>query len=469
MSYYPVFVVSLVAFVLTISSGDVKNKILKLLKFPIFYLGVFFVAYICIQIENPWAEFSQFDGFSKLTFLNFCPYLPSGVIVFNDTTEIVYQTIIQSMLVVFVASAVYLNINSQSDVVFFAVAISMSAFLCACLGIVSSQFFPNTIYIWGIRDFNESLPFGSFPYKNQCAAYLLLGLACCLGLCSHFWNCGRRNLLITFFFTFSLVICIAILMSQSVGAIAMLAVFLAIILSSAVVKISVVYRVEWWRIILHLSALAFAFVFVSVAIVHSSVLGERTKSRLNEFISSASMSQAYEKLSSDRDFFKSVTLDMILTGGYGGGGESAKSADFMKIFYGAGAESYPNISRIYLSGEKKFSTYAYSSTFHKTDASVLLNAAHSDFLQITFEYGILWGGILCILCGFWLYKILHKKFWRSGFAYSLSVGVIIIFLYSFNDIILYNNFIVVNIIVLAILSTNRLYLSTDKSASLCDS
>lgn len=163
----------------------------KLIKFPLFWIGLALLAYVTLQALNPAWEYATNGRTRWMNRIDHIAWLPSGVRVPFERWGpwrmlLIYGSVFLTICTVWVS----LTRRRSLQVVFTTVAIN--GLLLAALG-VAQRLVGNGRIFW----FYESPApgfFSTFVYKNHAGAYLLLTLATCCGLAAWYYSRGLRRM-----------------------------------------------------------------------------------------------------------------------------------------------------------------------------------------------------------------------------------------------------------------------------------
>lgn len=198
----------------------------KLVKFPIFWLGLLLLGLIVCQAYNPAWEYAT-D--SKVFWLKSRPHnsaLPTGVSAPLEKWNQWRMLIIYSSVWLTVCS-IWVAFTRRHTVQFFLMALALNGLLLSVFGLAQRMFGNGKIY-WFVDSSNPSF-FSSFIYKNHGGAYLNLALAIACGLCGWYYLRGLRRMEKSnpsgVFAFFATCIAVSVLTSYARGATVMMLVF----------------------------------------------------------------------------------------------------------------------------------------------------------------------------------------------------------------------------------------------------
>lgn len=438
MSYIPVFCVFCLAFIFVLAAnGGFRCNLLKLSRFAPFWIGLALAVYIVVQILNPWLEFIHMDGYSAPRILDCFEFLPTSVFSADSSVDSYYASIIAVLLALVFSCALHIEISSREDCIYYAkVFFAVSTILGAC-AICDSIFFRDSVYIWGIMDQSAGQHYGSFVYKNQCGAFLLMGLICGISLCLSSMRFGHSIAKLTVYGIGIAINVASIFISRSVGSI----IFCVLILIVSVF----VAAIRFQSLNLKISALAIVSIPVLALSLllfylgHSSVMA--SFERLDNFISGeADFDKKVRDLAGDRGKFKEIATEFILTGG-DWKNSSPKNVSIQRIILGSGATSFGKIMRLRGAGDSYFHSKVYSSSLKPSAAITVPVHVHCDILEAVFEFGLAWLLTFIAMSVYFIKRMVRAKFWRSSFLSIQCAGILLILIYSSSDIIFYNMFL----------------------------
>lgn len=454
-SFLPLMFVFLLVFITALLSGEIEDNVKKTLRFPLFWLGICFSVYIFVQGLNPWAAFIERAGYIDIYYKDFYRFLASGLEATNSNGLASASVVAMVLLVTFAVSALNILISSYEDCLRYCAAIAVGGFTCALAGILQYFLVGNFHYMLNLFERGHSTPFGTFFYRNQAGAYMLIGICATAALFgkyafSYDSNCKKRAVICSLCLFAISVAVFAIFISLSASAallcLLLLPLLLVICLCHAFSRLGLRYFVASFGAI---------SLFVGIAIVaiafNPNILGKRFVEKFNDATSADSFAVGLNKAGGGRETFKAIALKMTMDGGY----YNNEISDFQKaskIVFGSGANSFGNVSQAYISNDKRFYSENFTQGGVRVPKVVKLDYAHSDFIQFAFEYGLIWLGVLFMLFSFWVGLLFVGKFWKSAFLTMLAVSVPMTMLYSLSDIIFYNPLISLNVLAVGVIA-----------------
>lgn len=365
----------------------------KLLRFPIFWVGLVLLAYIACQGFNPAWKFNQNErGAWWMTAIDHLRWLPSGVDVPLQRggqwrSLIVYASIWMTLC------ALWVGITRRRSLQILFTAIAANGIALALFGLLQRLLGNGKIY-WFYESSNPSF-FSSFIYKNHAGAYLNLTLATACGLSGWYYLRGLRRMeksnpagIFAFFATF---IAINVLISYSRGATMVMLLFLA----GAIIA----FLVHQFTAP---SALRRPIVMITLVLLFGYFL----KTGLDALNTGEAWSRfrhaftANDISARSREVANMASLDMLKD--YWVKGVGGNSFRFIYSIY---QQHYPEI---YGQGGKMQMWWEY---------------AHNDILQFPIEFGVF--GLLAPLfaVGWLLVRLLRHFFWDNPLSLCLMYGL----------------------------------------------
>ncbi len=199
----------------------------RLLKFPLFWLGLLLLVLVVVQALNPWWVWERNATSWWLRRVTDIPWLPTSIDAPFERSNASRQLLIYGSAWLTVC-ALWIGITRRRSLQILLGVLVGNGLLLAVAGFVQRMTDPRKV-LW-IREFPGADSFGSFVYRNHAGAYLGLAAAAALGLAVwHFFE-GRRKMSRStpsaLWFVALVVLVFAVLFSFSRGAVITLAVFL---------------------------------------------------------------------------------------------------------------------------------------------------------------------------------------------------------------------------------------------------
>lgn len=208
----------------------------KLLRFPLFWIGLALLGYIAIQALNPSWEYRSDGKNWWMRKIDYTPWLPTSVDApfarwGPGRLLMIYATVWLTLCTLWV------GITRRRTLQRFFTILAINGLALALFGLVQ-RFTTNGKIFWFWTSPNASF-FSSFVYKNHGASYLLLALALTCGIAAWYYLRGLRRLEKSnpsgVFAFFATCIAVAILTSYARGATIVMLVFLCLCIGAFVV------------------------------------------------------------------------------------------------------------------------------------------------------------------------------------------------------------------------------------------
>ena len=158
----------------------------RLVRFPVFWLGLAFLGYVLIQAVNPAWTYMADGKVWWLHRLDNITWLPAGMVTPFDKAN-PWRSLMIYTSAFLPACAVWIGFTRRSTLRYLFTALATNGFLLACVGI-AQRLEGNGKILWFI-DAPNSYFVSSFIYKNHAAAYFNLILALTSGLA--LWHLAR--------------------------------------------------------------------------------------------------------------------------------------------------------------------------------------------------------------------------------------------------------------------------------------
>lgn len=375
----------------------------KLLKFPIFWLGLALLGYILVQALNPAWRYMTDGTVFWMEQIESVSWLPTGVEApFAKWNQWRMLTIYSSVWLT--VCAVWVGFTRRRTLQAFLMALAFNGLLVAAFGIAElPRLFGNGKMFWFFTSPNPAF-FSSFIYKNHGGAYLNLILTITCGLAAWYYLRGLRRMeksnpsgLFAFFAT---CIAAAILLSFARGATLIMFSFLFICVVAFVI---------------HQIFLPSENRKAVVAIVLILIFGYFLKTGYDAM----NMGEAWDRLQQGisrqdaslqtRELAREAASEML--GDNWGKGIGAGSFRFLFTPY---QHRYPDLVSI-------------------GGAPAFWEHAHNDILQFPIELGL--GGILLLAAsaGYWLFSLVKSYFWENALSTTILLGLVLTVVYAWWD------------------------------------
>ena len=392
---------------------NVKQNLGRLLKLPFFWFSFFFLCYILFQAFNP--SFQQVHGENRWWVESISPPLSSQLpsSVQSDYSEMnAFRALVTHASAFCLVIGVFVGIQRRGLLLFALWAFILSASTMGFVAIL--QEFTNTQKILGVFETVNPNFWGTFSYRNQGAALLMLNMLIC-GVLYFFYARRARNALRRggphFICCLFLLLSFgSIWLSLSRGGI-----ILSLLLTAGFILLFLIgsfknsfFSQRLWQLVTTVFVLILGVLFV-FQFTNFKQLQSRT-SQLALSISD------YE--SDSRMLASKATFDM------------AKD----RLKYGWGAGSFRYIFPIY---QQDYEAIFYH-YYHKKKGWMgrkYYEYAHNDWVQFLAEYGV----VGCVPLGLLFIYLLYKSFVKiRRFPFVvlfLLLGLSLIFLHNFFDFI----------------------------------
>jgi O-antigen ligase len=366
----------------------------RLLKFPLFWLGLAMMGYVIIQATNPAWVYTTDGKVWWMTKVPFNEWLPSGVRAPFATWGPWRMLLIYAATWLTVCS-IWVGFTRRRSVQTVLVVLAANGLLLAALGTAQKLISPNGKIFW-LVDVPGATTFASFIYKNHGGNYLNLTLAVACGLAAWFYLRGLRRLEKSnpsgVFAFMATCIAIAILISFARGATVAMLVFVCGCV--AVFSLHQLLSKDTNRkpVVAIMLLLVFGY-FAKLGL--EALNSKEAWSRLREGLENTEVSLE------DRRLAKDATLDM--------------AKDYWKR--GAGVGSFRYIFPLY---QQKHPTI-----FGTGGGRLFWEHAHNDVVEIIAEQGI--AGLLILIgaCGYLGFGLLRARFWRNPLSGCIVFGVLL--------------------------------------------
>lgn len=382
----------------------------KLLRFPIFWLGLLLLIYITLQGLNPSWEFRSSGKLWWLHKIKHITWLPTGL----DTPYLRMNA--WRMLTIYgsawlLVCALWVGVTRRKSILILVNAIVINATLLAIIGI-AQKIAGNGLMLW---KFDPVAPYfvSTFIYKNHAGTYFNLVLAATTSLA--LWHTFRakerlaRSSPAPLYAFCAVVIGGVILLSGSRGAILLLSVQLL-----SIAGVFLIWNVrrnatKTGRFILCLVALG---CLILAGLSGKNILPERTAAKFDRlFGEKTDVSVSSRRLVALCTW--QMAKDKLLTG-WGAGG--------YRFYFPVYQKKYPEIM---------FNPYSRG---HR----LRWEYAHCDYLQFLAEVGLIGTAIAASMGAAWLVLLRRIQVWRQPACLLLLGGVAVTLIHSLFDFGLYN-------------------------------
>jgi len=381
----------------------------RLLHFPIFWLGLAFLAFIAVQGLNPAWNYVPIPGGHWLQGISHVRWLPSGM-----RTPLAEASPWRSLLIDGSAwlsvCAVWTGFTRRRALRILLAVLAANAFLLAMLGLLQRASGASRIF-WSWQPPAEYFV-ASFIYRNHAGAYFNLMLSVCCALA--FWwrerslRSGTRSSPAIIFAFFAAAVAEIVLCSYSRGSILLMVPFLAIVAGLAL-------RRAWGRRASGHSFLPTVALGVALAAVLGlgvfALAGHRTAERMEDLRREIKSGAANTRVLLDEATW--AMADDQLATGWGAG-------SFRYVFRGYQAR-YPGIM--------------IAPDSHRP---MLFEHASNDYLELLAEGGICGTGLLAAGLAYYLVRLQRLRAWRNPLALILLLGCLVTMIHAGFDFPLAN-------------------------------
>lgn len=379
----------------------------RLRRFPIFWLGLAFLLWGLVHTLNPSSR-AQVDFQRGLWFMyqvEPLAWLPSGVDApFARMNG--WRMLMIHGAAWLAACAAWVGLTRRRSSRVLLTALVLNAVVIALVGL-AQRVGGNGKVLWFITRPAGADFFGSFFYVNHAGAFLNFSAAGSFAL--GFWHAqraermGDRSSPAVIFGLLGGLLLIAALMTFSRGA--------ALVASLTLVAVALLFIVvQLWRRRSGLLVGA-AVLLALLAGYGAQILGAgRTLDRFKDFAGTR-----MEITSGARAMAAQATWDMARDKLWTGWGPGAFQYHFPKY-----QKAYPEI---------------YGSTW---ESRLFWEHAHSDPVQLLAEFGLVGFGLLVAGGGWWAYRLVCVRFWRSPWLLCLVGGGVFLFIHANFDFHFYN-------------------------------
>ncbi|MDR1789162.1 MAG: O-antigen ligase family protein [Opitutaceae bacterium] len=384
----------------------------RLLRFPVFWLGLPLLGYMLVQALNPESAYTVTGYLSygrplykwTLAPLAYVEWLPSGVAApLTDAEMGTWRALLIYGQAWLVACAMWTGITRRSSIVGLLTAVVVNAAVFAAVGI--AQRFANSLdMLWFLpAPRHVSYWFAGIIYKNHAGAYMNLAAAISTGLlCRHIGRGdGARGRPAPLFALFNILLGIAIFITQSRGAFFLFAAYTA--LSLPVIIVRGIRARDGGRVGIVVFA-AVAAVLIPAAVLSMRFLDikqytPRYESLLKKWAEDRWTEDASYVL---REKTREITLEM--------------AKDRLWLGWGAGSFRY-----IYPSYARRL----HPEVLGAPGRDRRWEYAHNDYVQFLAEFGVVGSSLAALLLGSGLVQLIRRRFWRYPHIALMFLGLLV--------------------------------------------
>lgn len=374
----------------------------KLIRFPIFWIGLALLAYVTLQALNPaWKYVVDARGFWWMEAIEAKSWLPRGVIAPFEKWNQWRMLVIYASGLLTVCS-IWVAFTRRRTVQLFLIILAVNGLLLGLLGV--AQRMTNAGKIYWLVDSPNPLFFSSFIYKNHGAIYLFLTLAITCGLASWYYLRGVRRFE----------------KSNPSGVFAFFATCLAIAITISYARAATLVTV------------AFLLCCVVAFVIHQFLLPKESRRPAIAIalllVFGYFMKTGLEAVRSDRAWERMKHGLMGYNGNLKDREESTKAAiDMLHDFgaVGAGAGSFRYLFTIY--------QYRNPKLVADSEGKMFWEYAHNDIVQYPIELGLVGTGLLILGAGYWVIALIRAYFWENPLSACMIAGALAVVVYSWWD------------------------------------
>lgn len=374
----------------------------KLLKFPIFHLGLAVLAIVTVQGLNPAWDYRTNGAVFWLEPRENIEWLPGGVNASFGRWGPWRMVVIYASAWL-TACAIWVAFTRRRTLQYFLVTIAINGLLLAAFG-VGQRLFGNEKIFWLYTPSNPAF-FASFIYKNHAGAYLNLALATTCGLAAFYYLRGLRRMeksnpsgVLAFFAT---CIAVSIVTSYARGATLVMLAYLACCIITFVIHQVRTTSVNRKPVIaLGLLLLFGYFLKTGLEAVRSREAWDRMRQGImREDVSLAS-----------RERVTAASLEMLQD----------------KWITGVGAGAFRFVFPIYQHRHPDLVTFPGG-------GGMFWEHAHNDIVQFPIELGVFGAAAIALAFAYWLFALLRSYFWENPLSSCVVFGLALTVIYAWWD------------------------------------
>ena len=380
----------------------------SLLRFPVFWFGMFVLAYMAMQGLNPSWQFETDSKSWWLVPVSHVPHLPSGVDAPFARSNSWRAITIDGSAWLLICS-IWSGFARRRNFRWMFGALVLSGSLLAAVGLAQQLTGTGEVF-WGYRAPEKSLFMATFIYRNHAGAYFDLVLALAVGLSSWHWRRAQQRLegpgaAVAFGFS-AMLIGLGVIFSASRMSIVLMIVFT--VFTGLGLATSLLFgsketrrRHPWVTLALPVFCLG------AIALISFEAGG--VSERFAALIAKPSATLSY------RDTARRAAIEMLRDQWVFGWG-----AGCFRYGFPIYAQRYPEI---YDSGNGRRFYWEH---------------AHDDLVEFPLELGAV--GMIPIATGllFAGWKLIRVRFWRNPVSFCLAVGCFLTLVHASVDFVFQN-------------------------------
>jgi O-antigen ligase len=363
----------------------------RLVRFPVFWLGLLFLAYITIQALNPAWLYMQSNQGWWMTQIDYIEWLPHGVISPFKWANPWRSFIIYTSAWMLVC-ALWVGITRRRTLLIILIFLSCNAVSLALY--VGYQKLSGLDKIYGLVTSPNPEFLGSFYYRNHGAAWLNLMVSVAFALAAWYQLRDLKRMAksspATFFAFLALIVSVMVYVSNSRGGILVLSLFILLFSLTFTVRQLTLPPYPQRKFILGLLLVLFAVCAVQGI---RRIEDGTTLKRMQSLLKGGDLSVTV------REQARLATTDMWEDAPWLGHGASA-----FRFLFPQYQQHYP---LIYTEHGRRF----------------YWEHAHNDIVQLFAEFGVVGVSILAVILLWFIFSLLGHQAWCNPVALTLLLGI----------------------------------------------
>lgn len=373
----------------------------KLVKFPVFWLGMIFIGYLVVQGLNPAWSFRENEKIWWMTKIEFNSWLPRGYEAPYERWNL-WRMIVIYLSPWLTVCTLWVAFTRRRTVQLFLITLGVNGLALAIFGVL--QRLSKTPKIFGFVESSNPSFFASFIYKNHGAAYLFLTLAITCGLAGWYYIRGLRRMeksnpsgVIVFFAT---CIAVAILASLARGiTITMVAFLLVCMIAFIIHQVRLPAESRKPAVAIALLLVFGYFLKVGFDTIPKTEAWDRLKSGVTHQDNSLELRATVTKASLEM-------LDDNWMHGLGAGSFAFLFPDYQR--------RYPELLK-------------------QGGVELRWSAAHNDIVQTPIELGLAGMLLLLTTLGYFAVSLVRSYFWENPLSSCMVFGALLLVVASWWD------------------------------------